>query len=113
MRKGDMLSKHAYQIHLEGGITILVTRVKSLILVFLPKEKIQVAEVLLSYCDCVKLSIKADHSRVLVKCERGDVTDIDSTVRTGCTDSQRCGQKACNFPSVFILSHKFLLMCGF
>lgn len=41
-----MLSKHAYQIHLEGGITILVTRVKSLILVS-PEGKSQVAKVVL------------------------------------------------------------------
>lgn len=64
-----MLSKHAYQIHLEEGHNNFSHQGQEFDPGFLPKERARWLKVALSYGDCVKLSIKENHSRALVKCE--------------------------------------------
>lgn len=67
----DMLSKHAYQINLERGHNNLSYLGQEFDPQpgFLPKERSRWLRCSLLYGDCVKLSIKENHSRALVKCE--------------------------------------------
>lgn len=63
-----MLSELEHQIYLKGAITLFVTGVKSLILIFSPEGRwLRYSSSL--HGDCVKWSVKENHSRAVVKCK--------------------------------------------